>query len=180
MNAAFGRIGFSASAITLAALLATGCGSQDMPASVPATDGGSGGSGGADGSDSSHPVNTDAGGTDALTPTGDGGLGAADAGTGSRDAATCGGPLVLYPQQDAHFVYVCSFQANPPPDPNQVVVYSDEDLTDLVPANPSDGWRWGDASDTTIWLTGSFCSEALAGDIPRLFVLYICPLPPIR
>ncbi len=180
MNRAFGRIGCWASAITLVALLATGCGSQNTPASVPATGGGSGGTGGADASDSAHPVNTGAGGTDALTPTGDGGLAAADAATASGDAATCGGPLVLYPQQDASFVYVCSFQANPPADPNQVVVYSDEDLTDLVPASPSDGWRWGDASDTTILLTGSFCSEALAGDIPRLFALYTCPFPPIR
>jgi hypothetical protein len=177
MDGAFGRIGPWASATTLVALLATGCGSQNMPASAQATGGSDGG--GADGSDSSRPVDTGAGGTDALTPTGDGGLGAADAGTVSGDAATCGGPLVLSPQRDATFVYVCSFQANPPPDPKQVVVYSDEDLTDLVPASPSDGWRWGDASETTILLTGSFCSEALAGDIPRLFVLYTCALPPI-
>jgi hypothetical protein len=74
----------------------------------------------------------------------------------------------------------CTFKANAtPPDKNLVYVYVDKDL---VTSSGSNGWTF-DTSDptySTITLTGSYCSDMLAGVTTQVQIVFGCPntLPP--
>jgi hypothetical protein len=156
----------------LAALLAIGCSSEELPPSANNASSGS-----SNGSGSSPPAGTaGASGAGGIRPTGDGGVG----GAASGNASMCGGPYLLFPQKDSSLPDVCPFQLTvAPPDQYSLRVFEDEALTKPIPMSSSDGWSWAEASDTRILLTGSFCTDPAGPLPPPLWALYACPLPPI-
>jgi hypothetical protein len=76
----------------------------------------------------------------------------------------------------------CEFQTPmSPPDDSKVYVYVDKTLINQVAANTDDGWMFGAASSNIV-LTGSYCTNLLAGAPSTVQIIFGCKdyIPPIN
>jgi len=74
----------------------------------------------------------------------------------------------------------CEFKApTAPPDDSKVYVYVDKVLTGQVASPTEDGWMFG-ATTSDIILTGSYCTNLLAGAATTVQIVFGCPdyIPP--
>jgi hypothetical protein len=76
----------------------------------------------------------------------------------------------------------CEFQTPmSPPDDSKVYVYVDKTLINQVAASTEDGWMFG-ATSSNIVLTGSYCTNLLAGAPSTVQIVFGCKdyIPPIN
>jgi len=184
----------TASAINAASLYLQTVNDGNSKAILLATDGMPNCVGGRVNSDDDMPATTDAvaGASTVGIPVYVVGMGPQESITNLSDLAVAGGTNQYYPADSAQSLSdalsaisklvstTCAFQTpTTPPDPTKVYVYLDKQLINQV-ANPTDdGWTFGNTTSDIV-LTGSYCSNLLAGASSTVQIIFGCAdyIPP--